>query len=88
MVPGSNIVSVSVGCLLCIYEYMFFDCLQNVIIRIDSTAETMLEYKITLGLIFCLYNCMLRDRFGYVHYLKEHTHREYAQHVRRWLRVR
>ena len=42
MVPGSNIVSVAVGCLLCIYEYMFFDCLQNVL-RIGSTAQTSFE---------------------------------------------
>ena len=42
MVPGWNIVSVAVGCLRSIYEYMFFDCLQNVL-RIVSTAETSLE---------------------------------------------
>ena len=42
MVPGWNIVSIAVACLLSIYEYLFFDCLQNVL-RIVSTAETSLE---------------------------------------------
>ena len=88
MVPGSNIVSVAVGCLFCIYEYMFFDCLQNVLIRIGSTAETSfgIQNNLRFDLFVYIAACYMIGLGTYT--IKKSTRAEYAQHVRRWLRVR